>query len=690
MCNGVRHGELWTPILRCWKPIPFPIRTSADIARLLKLKHLQCYLDTDEAWPRRRCFERYSTPCAATCNNTGLERACRESGVQFVTTEIPIVYRNPYCAQCASQQPVAEKLYCVAQPLGGVPTPGPTWPLLFTFAPHSDQGIVFSDDGVRCAFGQTHIEGFGCRTVHCGWSRRFVDHDDDDVTESSCETVVCREPEVYMDEDEACRNCSAYEIYNPLGCIPSDNAVTASQLAQDIHVTESVTLHYVTVTSEYNSNITSNADDVTTYICSRVASSIRHASALVKNVNCHQTLQGNNHIITFTITIRYSHAMNQSREGETTLELSESCTESLFLELLQENRIVWYRVKGVLKKVPDCPYIVVNTTEVVMNENRQQSEPQSLESRGGDVIAPGLFAIIGDHVYICRSALNGNNNTRVSEDTDIDDLVLYIATVTAMGLSALSLFLRILLQFCGRPEYQTFPMSLQFHFCLNLFFFNLLFMFGTMAASDNRDACTVVAVLTYYTYLTSFVWMSVISVNIFLTFCVNKYSQNPTERGAKRMLRHCAVGWGVPLVVVVTAIGINWSDIDSTFQPHFGITTCWLSNNGYGILIFFAGPVFLSIALNAVMFILTANSLRTRFDSRKHITSSNVCHFKTYLTLFVMMGIGYALVIVTYFFDHIIVWIVLIVVNAGQGFYLGLVFVFCNNVLCTTRSRSAQ
>ena len=52
-----------------------------------------------------------------------------------------------------------------------------------------------------------------------------------------------------------------------------------------------------------------------------------------------------------------------------------------------------------------------------------------------------------------------------------------------------------------------------------------------------------------------------------------------------------------------------------------------------------------------------------------------------YIKLFIMMGVGFVVLILTPFFDHIALWIIIIITTAGQGLYISLISIFNSQML---------
>ncbi|KAK7165622.1 hypothetical protein R3I93_005632 [Phoxinus phoxinus] len=179
-----------------------------------------------------------------------------------------------------------------------------------------------------------------------------------------------------------------------------------------------------------------------------------------------------------------------------------------------------------------------------------------------------------------------------------DSFELVLITRVGLVLSLLCLFLCILtFQFCR--SIQGTRTSIHLHLSVCLFIADLVFLCG-ISSTHNQVACAAVAGLLHFFFLSAFCWMLLEGVQLYRMVVLVFHT-------TLKHLYMCAVGYGVPLVIVI---------ISAAFYPRgYGTDRhCWLSLDGYFILSFFA-PVCIIVILNCFFFIITVWKLANKFSS---------------------------------------------------------------------------
>ncbi|XP_053719186.1 cadherin EGF LAG seven-pass G-type receptor 1 isoform X1 [Synchiropus splendidus] len=126
-----------------------------------------------------------------------------------------------------------------------------------------------------------------------------------------------------------------------------------------------------------------------------------------------------------------------------------------------------------------------------------------------------------------------------------------------------------------------------------LLFSELVFLLG-INQTENPFVCTVIAILLHYFYMCTFAWMFVEGLHIYrmLTELRN------INHGHMRF--YYAIGWGIPAIITGLAVGL---DPQGYGNPDF----CWLSVHDT-LIWSFAGPIFVVVLVNIVIFILAAKA----------------------------------------------------------------------------------
>uniref|UniRef100_A0A671YRR0 Cadherin EGF LAG seven-pass G-type receptor 1 n=1 Tax=Sparus aurata TaxID=8175 RepID=A0A671YRR0_SPAAU len=173
-----------------------------------------------------------------------------------------------------------------------------------------------------------------------------------------------------------------------------------------------------------------------------------------------------------------------------------------------------------------------------------------------------------------------------------DVLPLKIVTYTTVSVSLFLLLLTFIL-LCLLRRLRSNLHAIHRNLVAALFFSELVFLLG-INQTDNPFVCTVIAILLHYFYMCTFAWMFVEGLHIYrmLTELRN------INHGHMRF--YYAIGWGIPAIITGLAVGL---DPQGYGNPDF----CWLSVHDT-LIWSFAGPIFVVVLVNIVIFILAAKA----------------------------------------------------------------------------------
>ncbi|KAL7845335.1 hypothetical protein AOLI_G00235270 [Acnodon oligacanthus] len=180
-----------------------------------------------------------------------------------------------------------------------------------------------------------------------------------------------------------------------------------------------------------------------------------------------------------------------------------------------------------------------------------------------------------------------------------EHLDILIMVVMPMGLLFLSLTLLTFVLIRGQLKVSN---TAQVNLCISLLLAHLLFLFkgGLLKyISTNQVACAVLAGLLHFFFLSSFVWMFIDAVLLFITARnLTKIRSRQKEMLGWKYLT--VIGYAVPLIVV----GVSVAVVPDGYRSE----ECWLNNNR-GFYWSFLGPVYFILAVrlffkaNVILFI---------------------------------------------------------------------------------------
>ncbi|XP_017079901.2 probable G-protein coupled receptor Mth-like 11 [Drosophila eugracilis] len=254
--------------------------------------------------------------------------------------------------------------------------------------------------------------------------------------------------------------------------------------------------------------------------------------------------------------------------------------------------------------------------------------------------------------------------------------------------------------------YLWLPMFHTIHgMCCNLYFvclmvtfmLNVTSMFGVFNAGL---MCLINGYLGYYAVMATFLWLSVVSFNIWRRFGLYRI----LEFQKNSFLYYNLIVWsnagiltlGVLLVDLLvpfaSASGLN-------FVPGVGVTSCWIMTDRWSGMFYFYFPICILILFNISMFVLTTrhiyaeNKLRPKVLThyKEKVNSKDEANFGLYLYLFIIMGGCWIMEILSFIceVENLLKPLIKVndIINCSQGIIIFLITVCNRAVLKGIRNR---
>ena len=178
------------------------------------------------------------------------------------------------------------------------------------------------------------------------------------------------------------------------------------------------------------------------------------------------------------------------------------------------------------------------------------------------------------------------------------------------------------------------------------------------------------ATIQLYFWLTSFVWMACMSLDIFN--CLAALRPTVVTYTASKYYRYVAIAWVAPLPLPLIALTLTNTDASDI---GYDLTRCWLAS-GRSVLFFFAVPVLTILTINLTMFIGSVWRLGSLMENatiagRKE---DNKRRLVQCTKLASWMGLSWLFGIIPNFWDFDSLWYVFALANALQGVHIFLAF----------------
>ncbi|KAJ0176751.1 hypothetical protein K1T71_007930 [Dendrolimus kikuchii] len=140
-------------------------------------------------------------------------------------------------------------------------------------------------------------------------------------------------------------------------------------------------------------------------------------------------------------------------------------------------------------------------------------------------------------------------------------------------------------------------------------------------------ACTIMAYLIQFSFVSCFFWLNVMCFDIFIN--VRRYINSSVTRRSmrRRFAWYCAYAILLPILLLIITVTMDLSPaVPSTYlKPNFGVKGCWFKTD-QAALPYFYGPVAVILFSNVVIFFLTSRAFALHYDKLKDVTPLDMAH----------------------------------------------------------------
>uniref|UniRef100_A0A3Q1EPL0 Adhesion G-protein coupled receptor G6 n=1 Tax=Acanthochromis polyacanthus TaxID=80966 RepID=A0A3Q1EPL0_9TELE len=224
--------------------------------------------------------------------------------------------------------------------------------------------------------------------------------------------------------------------------------------------------------------------------------------------------------------------------------------------------------------------------------------------------------------------------------------ILTFITYIGCGISAIFSAATLLTYIAFEKLRRDYPSKILMNLSTSLLFLNMVFLLdGWLASLETEWLCLSVAVFLHYFLLTSFTWMGLESIHMYIALVkvFNTYIR-------RYILKFCIVGWGLPAVLVGIVVAV---DKNSYGLREYGrgdseedSSDCWIQN----MVVFYitcVGYFCLVFLLNVAMFIVVMLQICGRNGKRSNRTLRDevLRNLRSVISLTFLLGMtwGFAL-----------------------------------------------
>uniref|UniRef100_G3QAV0 Adhesion G protein-coupled receptor G4b n=1 Tax=Gasterosteus aculeatus TaxID=69293 RepID=G3QAV0_GASAC len=247
-----------------------------------------------------------------------------------------------------------------------------------------------------------------------------------------------------------------------------------------------------------------------------------------------------------------------------------------------------------------------------------------------------------------------------------NEQILTIITYAGCGVSSVFLGITVLTYTAFEKLRRDYPSQILINLSLALLGLNMVFLVNSWLSSWGvYGLCVAAASTLHYFLLASFTWMGLEAVNMYfaLVKVFNVYVPS-------YILKFCALGWGIPLVICVLVLVVDREAYGS--RLYADAPSCWLQDNVtfYVSVVAYALLVFL---FNIAVFVVVLIQIRHMRANSPAGTRSGLVHdLKGVASLTLLLGLTWTLGFFTWGPARVLLLYLFAALNTLQGLFIFL------------------
>ena len=189
---------------------------------------------------------------------------------------------------------------------------------------------------------------------------------------------------------------------------------------------------------------------------------------------------------------------------------------------------------------------------------------------------------------------------------------------------------------------------------------------------DNSTICITLAVLLHWLFLCTFLWMSALAYDSFITFHRIQLISSNTK--IIRFRVYCTLAFVLPTIAVLVCLAL---DIPNKGITHYGANGQCFVVGFWTNLFAFVVPVAVLISVNISLLCFTISDIQVLKKSTRHVSASN--RRETVMTLLaiklgILVGAAWIMAFIDGFVSNIIVKYIYTIIVTYQGFFVYVAF----------------
>ncbi|XP_055309713.1 G-protein coupled receptor Mth2-like [Sitodiplosis mosellana] len=214
----------------------------------------------------------------------------------------------------------------------------------------------------------------------------------------------------------------------------------------------------------------------------------------------------------------------------------------------------------------------------------------------------------------------------------------------------------------------------------------------------DKTICKVQATLLYFATFSAFLWLNVISFDLWSSFRSTIRIKSNSE--IKQFILYSLYAFGVSLLVNIVAHVMDAiKGLPNYLQPGIGTDSLFLKENVTSRIIFYYGPLCIIVTVNIMLTILTALKIfQVQWDVKKMTLQvkrnelrkglkQEKDSYMLYVRLFIVTGVTWIAEAIFFLANNNLVFSAMDIINCAQGILIFVLFVLKPRVLCLIKKR---
>uniref|UniRef100_A0A672YPM7 G-protein coupled receptors family 2 profile 2 domain-containing protein n=1 Tax=Sphaeramia orbicularis TaxID=375764 RepID=A0A672YPM7_9TELE len=245
---------------------------------------------------------------------------------------------------------------------------------------------------------------------------------------------------------------------------------------------------------------------------------------------------------------------------------------------------------------------------------------------------------------------------------DTDTYILTVISYVGCGISSIFLGITLLTYVAFEKLRQDHPSKILINLSSALLGSTMLFLLNPWLSSfSNYGLCIATAAALHYFLLASFTWMGLEAVHMYLALVKVFNIYIPSY-----ILKFCAVGWGVPLLIVSLVLAIDKDAYSSDSTEDTAV--CWLHDDVFFYTTWVAFALLILLCNLSVFVVVLIQIKHMQVNKTSTSSRSILSDVRAVASLTVLLGLTWSMGFFSFGPGKVVMMYLFCIFNTMQGF----------------------